>query len=90
MPFKEDIKSSNPLTISVPDAASIMGVTPQFLRAALLQNKFPFGVGVMMKQNEFYINTKRFLLYMEGADLCLCENRTSLPQYPSYARSMNL
>lgn len=67
----EKIKSNNSLTVSVPEAASIMGVTPQFLRAALIQNKFPFGVGVEMKQNEFYINAARFVLYMEGADLNL-------------------
>jgi len=55
--------------ITVQEAADIMGVSPQFLRYALLQGKFPFGVGVQMKQNEFYINPLRFALYMEGADL---------------------
>lgn len=65
----KQVKESNSLTLSVPEAASIMGVTPQFLRAALLQGKFPFGVAVEMKQNEFYINSERFVLYMEGADL---------------------
>ena len=57
------------MSMSVPEAAAIMGVTPQFLRAALIQERFPFGVAVQMKQNEFYINKKRFMLYMEGADL---------------------
>lgn len=74
MTLKEQLeknKTSNRLTISVPEAATIMGVTPQFLRAALMQNKFPFGAGVEMKQNEFYINATRFVLYMEGADLQL-------------------
>lgn len=61
-----EIKQTQPLTLSVPDAAETMGVSPKFLRAALLQNKFPFGVSVKMSQNEFYINTERFLLYMEG------------------------
>lgn len=65
----QKIKQKPPLTLSVPDAAEIMGVSPKFLRAALLQNKFPFGVSVGMAQNEFYINTQRFLLYMEGSDL---------------------
>ncbi|MDD4200665.1 MAG: hypothetical protein PHS19_04670 [Eubacteriales bacterium] len=74
MTLKENlqrIKNNNSLTVSVPEAAEIMGVTPQLLRAALLQDKFPFGVGVKMVQNEFYINTFRFVLYMEGADLRL-------------------
>jgi len=57
------------MSISVPEAAAIMRVTPQFLRAALIQERFPFGVAVQMKQNEFYINKKRFFLYMEGEDL---------------------
>lgn len=65
----QEIKKNQPLTLSVPDAAELMGVSPKFLRAALLQNKFPFGVSVGMAQNEFYINTQRFLLYMEGSDL---------------------
>ena len=63
----QEIKSKDKL--SVPEAAEIMGVSPQFLRYALLQGKFPFGVGVKMTQNEFYINPLRFALYMEGADL---------------------
>ena len=65
----QEIKKNQPLTLSVPDAAELMGVSPKFLRAALLQNKFPFGVSVEMAQNEFYINTQRFLLYMNGTDL---------------------
>lgn len=53
-------------TITIQDAAEIMRVTPQFLRMALMQDKFPFGVGVKMGQNEFYINTERFIRYMNG------------------------
>jgi hypothetical protein len=64
-----DLKEKMPLTVKVADAAKIMGVSIPFLRAGLIQGKFPFGVGVEMGQNEFYINTERFLLYMEGADL---------------------
>lgn len=60
--------------MTVPKAAEIMGVSPKFLRAALMQEKFPFGVAVKMDQNEFYINEKRFWLYMEGADLQRKEN----------------
>lgn len=64
----EELKYERPSTITV-QTASIMGVSPQFLRYALLQGRFPFGVGVQITQNEFYINTVRFILYMEGADL---------------------
>lgn len=63
----EEVKTRENLTI--PEAAAIMGVSPQFLRAALQQERFPFGVAVKMTQNEFYINPIRFVLYMEGADL---------------------
>jgi hypothetical protein len=47
-----------------------MGVSQQFLRFALRDGRFPFGVGQMMdKQYEYYINTKRFIAYMEARDL---------------------
>lgn len=73
----QEIKESKRTTISVHDAAAIMGVSPQFLRAALLQQRLPFGVGVKMTQNEFYINAGRFALYMEGADLKLSKEELS-------------
>lgn len=41
-PELQEMKATRPATISVPEAAAIMGVTPQFLRAALMQDKFPF------------------------------------------------
>ena len=62
----EELKSRHPLTTPVNEAALIMGVSAQFLRYALMQDKFPFGVGVKMGQNEFYINTTRFIRYMSG------------------------
>lgn len=65
----KELKKTMPRTISVPQAAEIMGVSPKFIRAALMQEKFPFGVAVKMDQNEFYINTLRFLIYMEGEDI---------------------
>ncbi len=64
----EELKEKRPLTIKVSEAAEIMGVTAQFLRIALQLDKFPFGTAVKMSQFEYYINTYRFLLYMEGAD----------------------
>ena len=67
----EQLKSERPATISVQEAAAIMEVTPRFLQVALQQERFPFGTGVKMEQWAFYINTVRFILYMEGADLKL-------------------
>jgi hypothetical protein len=64
-----DLKRDKPLTITIKEAAEIMGVTPRFLQLALQQGRFPFGVGVEMGRWTFYINTHRFILYMEGADL---------------------
>lgn len=62
-----ELEKQNPVNITVLVASQIMGVTPQFLRAALLQGKLNFGVGVSMeKNNEFYINTMRFIKYMKG------------------------
>lgn len=65
----QELEQKRPFTITVQQAAEIMNVSPQFLRMALMQDRFPFGTGVKMGQNEFYINTERFLLYMKGIDL---------------------
>lgn len=62
----EQLIKENPPTTTIQQASSIMNVTPLFLRHALLQGKFSFGVGVEMKHNEFYINTARFIKYMKG------------------------
>jgi hypothetical protein len=62
----EQLEKERPTTITVKEAADIMNVSPQFLRIALLEGRFPFGVGVKMTQNEFYINTYRFIKYMKA------------------------
>ncbi len=67
----QELKEKEPINITIQEAASIMGIAPQFLRAALIQERFPFGIAVKMTQNEFYINTRRFILYMEGADFLI-------------------
>ncbi len=61
-----DLEVCKPPTITVLQAAEIMAVTPQFLRLAIIDGRFPFGVGVKMEQNVFYINTVRFIKYMRG------------------------
>lgn len=52
--------------ITVPEAAAIMGVTPQFLRLALQQGRFPFGAAVKMKRWSYYINPEQFRKYVAG------------------------
>ena len=61
-----DLEKDKPPTITVLQAAEIMSVTPQFLRLAIMEGRFPFGVGVKMEQNVFYINTVRFIKYMKA------------------------
>ena len=50
--------------LSVPDAAAMLGVTPQFLRLGLQQGRFPFGTAVKMKRWAYYINSERFYAYI--------------------------
>jgi len=64
-----ELETKRPATITINDAAEIMEVTPQFLRIALQQGRFPFGVGVEMSQWAYYINTERFLCYMKCGNL---------------------
>lgn len=52
--------------ITVKKAATLMGVTPQFLRLALQQGRFPFGVAVKMKRWSYYINASKFFDYLAG------------------------
>lgn len=68
MPIEQLEQLSSP-TITVQEAAAIMGVTPRFLQLALQQNKFPFGVGVKMDRWSYYINTERFKKYMKGQQI---------------------
>lgn len=65
------IKEEMPNKMTVQEAAKIMGVTPRFLQLALQQEKFPFGIGVKMGKWSYYINTRRFLVYMrfKGGDI---------------------
>ena len=56
--------------MSVEQAARKLGVSPQFLRLALQQNKFDFGTAVKTSPNRYtyYINERRLEFYMEGID----------------------
>ena len=67
-PGLREIQKKMPEKITVQVAAEIMGVTPRFLQMALQQNKFPFGIGVKIGKWSYYINTKRFIIYMNSAE----------------------
>lgn len=64
---------STPKKLTVPEAAAIMGVTPQFLRMGLRHGKFPFGTAVKFSQWSYYINAERFYAYMAGKDIQAAE-----------------
>lgn len=64
-----ELESNPKPSLTVAEASQIMGVSVNFLRTALIQNRLPFGVGVEMSQNEFYINTVRFLMWIKGIDM---------------------
>lgn len=64
----KQLEQERPEKITVQQAAEIMGVTPQFLRIALQNDKFPFGTAVKFTGRwSYYINTERFIKYMKGA-----------------------
>lgn len=65
MRVKTKPKGNKSMTIK--DAANLMGCSPQFLRMGLRQNKFSFGTAVKMeRQWRYYINDGRFNTYMLG------------------------
>lgn len=58
--------------LTVEQAAARMGVSPQFLRLGLQRKKFPFGAAINMGQGwSYYINARRFEMYMAGHDMAL-------------------
>lgn len=61
-----EIKKAHPPTMTIQEAAKIMGVTPRFLQIALQQEKFDFGTAVEMDRWVYYINRDRFWQYMKG------------------------
>lgn len=65
----KELKATRPPTITVQLAAKIMGVTPRFIQAGLQQGRLPFGTAVQFTRWSYYINTERFLAYMEARDL---------------------
>lgn len=56
-------------SLTINQAANIMGVSPQFLRVALQQNKFPFGVAVKMKRWAYFIDPNKFNDYLQDRKL---------------------
>ena len=62
--------------LTVAETASIMDLDPQFLRIALQQGRFPFGVPVKRKGWRYYINKKRLYAYLEAEDLVQYTQKT--------------
>lgn len=57
----------NPLVMMpYKEAAEIMGISEQAMRAALQQGLLPFGVAIKLSEYVYYVNRKRFELWMEG------------------------
>jgi hypothetical protein len=52
--------------LTIPEAAALMGKPPHFLRIALQQRLFPFGVAVKMERWTYYINPAQFYAYLRG------------------------
>ena len=51
--------------VSVKEAAKLMGVSQQFVRIGLQQNRFPFGTAVKMSSRwTYYINEEKLLAYI--------------------------
>jgi hypothetical protein len=66
----QDISQQRPPKLTVQQASKIMGVTPRFLQVSLQHERFPFGTGVKVnKRWSYYINTERFLSYMQAKDM---------------------
>ena len=56
--------------VSIKEAAEILNVSQQFLRIALQQNKFEFGVAVKINDSSkytYYISRKKLLEYVSGS-----------------------
>ena len=64
----EDIIKKYPIRIPVREAGEILGISPRFLQAGLKQKCFDFGTAVKLKEWAYYINTKRFINYIEARD----------------------
>lgn len=61
------MRTKNRLTVK--EAASLMGVSEQFLRIGLQQGRFPFGTAVKTSTRwTYYLNTTHFLRYI-GAEI---------------------
>ncbi len=65
---KVDNKEKTKLTVD--EVADIMDCTPQFIRVALQQGLFEFGVAVKTSSNRYtyYINAHQFYTYMGMED----------------------
>lgn len=65
MEFQEFLDTIDAKTISVKEAAKLMGKSEQFIRVGLRNKRLPFGVAVQMStQWTYYISPKLFYEYI--------------------------
>ncbi len=58
----------NHMSITILEAAELMGTDPQFLRIALQKGRFPFVVAIKRKRWAYYINRERFFKYLNATE----------------------
>jgi hypothetical protein len=70
----QELENKKPPKVTIQEASAIMGVNPRFLQMGLQYNRFPFGTAVKMTREwAYYINTERFIRYMQGEDMKIAE-----------------
>lgn len=62
--------------VPVTEAATRLGLAPQALRMGLRLDKFPFGTAWQAEGGRwvYYINRKRFEIYLQAIDLMIAAN----------------
>lgn len=65
MEFQKFLDELDSKTVSIKEAAKLMGKSEQFIRVGLRSNRLPFGVAVQLsKQWTYYISPKLFYDYI--------------------------
>lgn len=56
--------------VSIKEAASILGVSEQFIRVGMQRDRLPIGTAVKLSSKwTYYIPRERLMAYMEGRDI---------------------
>lgn len=70
-----ELKQKRPVTITVQQAAKILGVTPRYIQAVLQQDTtaerplYPFGTAVKFTRWSYRIYTDRLIAWLEAQDI---------------------